>query len=140
MNLQIAKEKLTKLSTLEHNWDSYGAEPPNEFALQWASITLDILEELGREPNALVPSVENGIGICFINGDKFADIEFFNEGEILATTFQKKLSLDNLSLDNSNPNIWEVGINTDSIRETLEVILDTLRSKDTEFYAYHTFL
>jgi len=117
MKIQIAKEKLTKLSTLEHNWDSYGAEPPNEFALQWADITLGILEELGREPNALVPSVENGIGICFINGDKFADIEFFNEGEILAIVFQKKLSLDN-----SNPNIWEVGINTDSIKETLEVI------------------
>lgn len=76
----------------------FTAEPPNNTALNWASKTLEILSKTGLSPTRITPSVENGIGISFISDNRYADIECFNEGDILAVT----------SDGQGNPEVWEV--------------------------------
>ena len=81
-----AQERLEYLSTLQDNWDSYGAEAPNAFALQMAEQALRLMARVGLEPLGIVPSAENGIGIVFRQGTrqegKHADIEIFNDGDV----------------------------------------------------------
>lgn len=105
-------EKLTELSHLPIDWDSYGAEPPNNLALDWASQILEILSEIGFSPARITPSVENGVGISFISDNKYADIECFNEGDILAVT----------SDGQGNPEVWEVEATTLGIKFAIEKI------------------
>lgn len=115
LNKQCSSEYaliLDELSKLPINWDSYGAEPPNSTALYWARIALNILDEMSFRPNHITPSVENGIGISFISDNKYADIECFNTGEILAVTSDRK----------EKPNVWKVVNNQDDIKSALENI------------------
>jgi hypothetical protein len=103
---------LEQLRKLPDNWDSYGAEPPNLMALYWSKTVLELLLEINFPPNKITASVENGVGISFIQGEKYADIECFNTGEILAVTSDKQ----------GNPNVWQVDDKLDSIKSALEKI------------------
>lgn len=105
-------EKLKELSKLSTNWDSYGAEPPNDTALNWARETLKILSKIGFAPTRITPSVENGVGISFICGNKYADIECFNDGDIVAVISDGK----------GNPEVWEVEANNLEITSAIEKI------------------
>ena len=111
-------EKLMQLAQLSKNWDSYGAEPPNKIALNWAKETLIILSELELFPIQIGPSVENGVGISFMFGKKYADIECFNEGDILAVTSDRQ----------GNPDVWEVEASTLGIKSAIEKIRVFLQS------------
>jgi hypothetical protein len=118
-NISLNKEYLSEydlildeLSKLPIDWDSDGAEPPNSISLYWAKIALNILDEMSFRPNHITPSVENGIGISFISDNKYADIECFNTGEILAVTSDRK----------EKPNVWEVANNRDDLKSALENI------------------
>jgi len=103
---------LEQLRKLPENWDSYGAEPPNLTALYWSKTVLELLLEINFPPNKITASVENGVGISFIQGEKYADIECFNTGEILAVTSDKQ----------GNPNVWQVDDKLDSIKSALKKI------------------
>ncbi len=105
-------KKLKELSSLPTNWDSYGAEPPNDIALNWTKEILSILFKIEFPPTRITPSVENGVGISFICDNKYADIECFNEGEILAVTSDGK----------GNPEVWEVETSTLGITSAIEKI------------------
>jgi hypothetical protein len=105
-------KKLIALSDLSANWDSYGAESPNDTALNWTKEVLRILFHLDFPPTKITPSVENGVGISFICNNKYADIECFNEGDILAIT----------SDGQGNPEVWEVEATTLGITSTIEKI------------------
>ena len=96
--LQDALEALARLAQLPHNWDSYGAEPPNETALAHARDVLDAMSEADLKPSHLDPSAENGVCLSFTQGSRYADIECFNSGEILAVT----------SSGDGKPIVWEV--------------------------------
>ncbi len=65
-------------------------------------------------PDKITPSVENGVGISFIQGDKYADIECFNTGEILAVTSDRQ----------SPPQVWEVEDRPQAITAALRKIRD----------------
>ena len=73
-----------KLRHLETDWDSYGAEPPNEVALQLAT---DLIS--GCKPSLVGASAEGGVCVSFFNDDRYGDIECFNTGEVLAATTKR---------------------------------------------------
>ncbi|MFB2969201.1 hypothetical protein ACE1CD_09540 [Aerosakkonema sp. BLCC-F183] len=110
--------KLQELENLPANWDSYGANPPNSIALFWGRESLTVLFEMNFPPTQITPSVEEGVGICFIRGKKYADLECFNTGEILAV----------ISDGQGNPNVWEVNPNREEIKISLERIRVYLQS------------
>jgi hypothetical protein len=79
-----------------------GAESPSEAAAAWAS---DMLEQLARDrfpPTHVVASAEGGVAICFVHGDKYADVEFLNSGEILGVVSNRR----------DRPVVWEVDQNS----------------------------
>ncbi len=106
----VFDKKIRALSQLSKDWDSYGAEAPNGKATYWAGRVLSELRDLGLTPTSILPSVEGGIGITFRRDGKYADIECFNTGEILAIQ----------SDGSGQPSAWEVG--PDALKETLAKI------------------
>jgi hypothetical protein len=83
--------------TVGPDWNGYGSEGPNELSRDIAQM---ILLSSGNVivPNRVAPSAQGGIGICFYRGQKYADIECLNTGEILAT----------ISDGTSRPDVWVV--------------------------------
>jgi hypothetical protein len=82
-----ARERLESTTNLEPNWDTYNAEPPNETARTLARRILDSLEVISFPPTRVMPSVEGGIGLAFVEQDNRADIEVYNTGEIAAAIY-----------------------------------------------------
>lgn len=119
-------ERLTQLSQLDsfrllqRGWDSYDAEPPNEAAIANARRILQCLwSKPTTAPFRLVPSVEGGVGIVFSGaGKKYADMECFNDGEILAITSE-----------GSEPTVWTIGEEAGSVRKAIDAILAFLKQK-----------
>jgi hypothetical protein len=106
--------KLDSFRELKQGWDSYDAEPPSEAALENARGILRHLWTRGDIIKvSLAPSVEGGVGIIFSGpGSKYADIECFNDGEILAIT----------SEDGAEPSVWPVHAEAESLRLAIDRI------------------
>ena len=94
-----ARMRLTTTVSLEQDWDTYGAESPNDVARTLAAKILDLLEEEMLPPTRLVPSVEGGIAMSFVEGDNRAEIEIYNTGEVAAATYSA----------GSEAVVWELG-------------------------------
>jgi hypothetical protein len=107
-----AERQLRELANLRVNWDSYGAEVPNERARRAAESLITLLRSMGMPPTRVVPSSEGGVGICFVDEDRYADIECFNSGEILAVSYR----------GTGEPNVWEVADEDDAIKAAIEQI------------------
>jgi hypothetical protein len=75
-----------------------GAEAPSAFAEMWARITLQQLEVDRFLPTRVTASAEGGIAICFVDGEKYADLEFLNTGEILGVISNRR----------DRPVAWEI--------------------------------
>lgn len=112
-----AKE-LESRKSLSPNWDSYGAEPPNAGAICRLESILHLLTNVDLTPSKIVPSAEGGAAVCFINGARYADVECFNNGTLLAV----------LSTGRGTPEVWEVGSSETAVWTTLEKIRDFLRA------------
>lgn len=116
LELQLAR--LRSFRELSPGWDSYEADPPNETALQNAHHILRALWESEEEGThvarvRLSPSVEGGVGIIFgAAGQRYADIECFNDGEVLAIT----------SEPGTEPVVWSVDTEPGSLRQTFRRI------------------
>jgi len=104
--------ELARLVNLKDGWDSYDAVPPSQAAIETAERILAHLRLEMLLPNRVVPSAEGGVGICFIDADRYADIEVFNDQEILGTTYRGK----------SEPHVWEVTASEESIGEAIKQI------------------
>ena len=89
--------KLSKMKLLPRQWESSGAEPPNDTAIALASDVLVTLADMDFRPDHLDPSTDEGVCISFRKGNRYADVECFNTGEILAV----------ISEDGGHPEIWE---------------------------------
>jgi hypothetical protein len=76
-----AVEKVVALSSIEDDWNSYGATAPNSDAIGNAAHALFILAGFGLTPTHVSPSSEGGVTLSFTKHDKFAAIEFYNTGE-----------------------------------------------------------
>jgi hypothetical protein len=108
-------ERLDALRSLQRGWDSYEAEPPSETATDNARRVLEALwEEDAEARTRLSPSVEGGVAIVFTGSEgKYADIECFNDGEILAITSEGA----------AEPSVWPVGADAVSLRDAVVRIL-----------------
>jgi len=99
-------KKLRGFPNLHKGWDGYDAEKPNLLVLGRTRKVLKRLEELNFVPTNISPSVEGGTSIYFIKGNKYADFEFFNSGEILGGIANREdepivLEIDLNDLDSS---------------------------------------
>ena len=82
-----AQTKLLDLAQIRVNWDSYGAPKPNQIAIQNATRVLAHMKPFDLALANIVPSAEGGIGFCFVNDDRYADIECSNDGEIIGVRY-----------------------------------------------------
>jgi hypothetical protein len=94
-------DQLDRLSALEPDWDGNGAEAPAAEATDNARAFLSRLGPKGFFPTGILPSAEGGIGIFFRNGNRYADIEFFNTGEIFGVTLDGSGKVQSFKLDRS---------------------------------------
>jgi hypothetical protein len=98
MRFAEARQRLSTTVSLERDWDTYGAESPNDLARNLAASVLDVLEEASLPPTRLTPSAEGGIAMSFVAGDNRGEIEIYNTGEIVAATYAGQ----------TEPTVWEL--------------------------------
>ncbi|MGI8638884.1 MAG: hypothetical protein ACR2MG_02905 [Pyrinomonadaceae bacterium] len=101
-NFESFYKKLRGFSKLNKGWDSYDAEPPDLLAIAKTREILKKLEELNFVPTDVCPSVEGGASIYFVKGNKYADVECFNSGEILGGVANRE----------DEPTVLEIDLNT----------------------------
>jgi hypothetical protein len=104
--------RLNAAALLRHGWDSYAADPPNDKAYGLALTVLDELEVSHLPPTRLMPSVEGGIGLSFVEGDDRAYLELCNTGEIIVAIYQAQ----------GEPEVWELDITQVSLRAAINRI------------------
>jgi hypothetical protein len=111
--LNSALARLEFLRQFDDGWDGYSAEAPAVLAI--ATAKRAVQRAIGRFllPAFILPSAEGGIGIGFRSGTRYADVECFNSGEILALTSFG---------DRTEPRVWEVDDTVTSLDATFEVI------------------
>lgn len=85
-----ALQRLSALESLATDWSAYGTAPPNAVAMNIAKRVLGQLDNVGFQPTRIDPSEDEGVCIAFRNGDNYADVECFNNGDILAVTSNAK--------------------------------------------------
>jgi hypothetical protein len=73
-------------------------EAPSEGSVEWARRFLVKFALYNIPPTRVVASAEGGTAICFVDGNKYADIESLNSGVILGA----------LSDKHSRPIVWEI--------------------------------
>lgn len=81
-------KQLKAMWKLRDNWDGFGAAAPNSMAFRAAHDVLLALHEAALMPTDIEPSVEEGITFTFVNGDKYAFLEIYNEGDIAVGHFE----------------------------------------------------
>jgi hypothetical protein len=96
--LAPALKKLSLLANLQHDWDTYGAQAPNEAALKLADRVLAALAEAGSDLPSVDPSAEGGICLSLRRGNRYGDIECLNSGEVLAA----------ISTGGDGTEVWEL--------------------------------
>ena len=92
------EDEVRRFADLPENWDTYGAPPPNSKSINNSLIVIRLLKNWGIVPTRIVPSSEGGIGVVFIRSARYADIEFLNNGDVLAATY----------VGDDEPRVWEV--------------------------------
>jgi hypothetical protein len=110
--LSSARQHLWTLTSLQDNWDSYGAPAPNDRAAANAERVLRLLQYFELSIARVLPSAEGGIGICFIQNDSYADIECSNDGEIIGVRY----------VGAAAPTLIEIDGTDDSIRAGLQEV------------------
>lgn len=83
----FAISQISCLLNIGSNWDSYGAPSPNRIAVANALRIVSFMWSLGLPLTSIVPSAEGGVGFCFRSGNRYADIESSNEGEIIGVRY-----------------------------------------------------
>ena len=99
----VAEEvnRVDSFGSLAKGWDSYSAEPPNDLSRLWARAAIYYLDSMEFPPDRIAPSVEGGIAITWNRDGRYANIELFNSGELLAARRG----------EDGNPVVWEVPSN-----------------------------
>ncbi|MGO9689909.1 MAG: hypothetical protein ACLP2X_15380 [Syntrophobacteraceae bacterium] len=110
--LQTFNTKLSSMRTLADNWNGYGSAAPNRDAFRNAEDLMMVLHQKGLEPIRIAPSAEEGIAFTFMNGQKRALIECYNNGGICAAVFQKGMT----------PEVWTLGASTRDLEEAVDHI------------------
>jgi hypothetical protein len=78
-------------------WPEDGA-PPDHPAIETALMALRQLMQDTVQPTQVVASAEGGVAICFVQGERYADIECLNDGTVLGVTSNRR----------DRPLVWEI--------------------------------
>ena len=89
--------KLLRIRNDRSLWPENG-EPPKPPTVESALIALHQLMQDMVTPTQVVASAEGGVAICFVRGEKYADIECLNDGTILGVTSNRR----------DRPMVWEI--------------------------------
>lgn len=81
------QRKIIEIRKLSDNWNGYGSKAPNATALRASQDIFDSLHKMDFAPTKVAPSAEDGVSIIFVNGDKRAMIECYNDGDIVAAIY-----------------------------------------------------
>ena len=112
--LTEAFRRLKSLASLEANWAQLTrASPPNETAVRNARRAIKVIAENNSKANYINASVEEGVCIAFRCDNLYADIECFNNGEMVVAT----------SNGNGQHRVWEIESDTqlaESVRRIQE--------------------
>ena len=65
-----------------------------------------------------MPSVEGGLSLLFVNGDKYADIECDNDGDVLV----------GMSDRTGDPELWELNLEGNNLNTTVDRIREFLKN------------
>jgi hypothetical protein len=85
-----AEGELHRISSMERDWDSYGAEPPRANSIR---ASREILEDLAGAlilPSTIVPSAEGGVSIYFMTGNRTAYVESYNQGSQVLVMYDQQ--------------------------------------------------
>jgi hypothetical protein len=85
-----AEGELHRISSMEPDWDSYGAEPPSADAIRTSK---EILKDLAGDlilPSTIVPSSGGGVSIYFMRGNRTVYIESYNQGSQALVTYDQQ--------------------------------------------------
>lgn len=96
--LEDALRRVDRLRSMPLNWDAGGAASPNTRSIGQASEVIVQLARMNLRPAFIDPSTDEGVCVSFRSGNRYADIECFNSGDILAAT----------SLDDGETEVWNV--------------------------------
>ena len=69
---------------LPPGWDGYDAPPPTNRAAALALTVQEIMKVEGLHGADVVPDADGGLAFCFFRGEKYADIECLNDGDIFS--------------------------------------------------------
>ncbi len=75
-----------------------------------------------ENPTRVIASAEGGIAICFSNGERYADIECLNSGEVLGVTSNRR----------DLPDVWRVDADPHQYAATIGRISNFLLGAETE--------
>jgi hypothetical protein len=92
---------MNQLASLPPNWDTFETERPSQQAIAAATGIAESFINFGLVPDAIVPSAEGGVAVCFLRNQKYADIECLNSGEVLAVRYSSQ----------DDPQAWAVRAN-----------------------------
>jgi hypothetical protein len=107
-----AVQRIAQLSRLGDKWVDDESDPPNAIAAAGARRVLALLESMGVKPGHIGASTDEGICISFQRDVRYADVECYNSGAILAVT----------STRGSRPEVWEVKPSDIELERTIERI------------------
>jgi hypothetical protein len=94
-------------------------QPPSDLARRLSEVVLRALRLSDLSPTRVVPSAEGGIAFVFCRHDRYADIEIFNSGEVLAVTSDRK----------GEPTVWAVPMDGgDGLLASVRTIRDYLKA------------
>lgn len=113
--------KLKSLVSEPSLWPQ-GGERPGEAAKNWAWLVLQQLGDDDLIPAKVVASAEGGVAVCFVDGDKYADIECLNSGEILGVISNRR----------DRPVVWEIEQSTSDIAKATVRISEFLKGGKAE--------
>ncbi len=85
-----------------------------EVAIANARSVLKLLGQVDFLPSRIMASVDGGITICFIVGDRYSDIECVNSGEILAVISDRSSC--------QSPDVWDIGGDHKNLHSSIERI------------------
>lgn len=85
----LLDDKLSQMTALVEDWDSYGAPTPTARTIESARQAMEKLRFNQLLPEVVAPSAEGGVSIYFSKGTQKAFIEFLNEGDVLFAHYGK---------------------------------------------------
>lgn len=73
--------ELRRFGDLSRDWNSYGAEPPNQNAISSCTTVLEYLWDIGIKPSRIGPLADGGVFTSVVLAGGRLDVDCYNSGE-----------------------------------------------------------